>query len=154
MQYITQKKTKGCVFCRIFREKKDKKNFVILRSSHCFAVLNIFPYNNGHTMVVTNRHVKSLEDLKEEELLDISKTLVKVESTLKKTLSPEGFNIGMNIGKLAGAGIEKHIHIHIVPRWLGDTNFMPVIADTKTIPQSLGRLYKQIKKTLAQAAAR
>jgi len=148
INYIRQKKTKGCVFCRILREKNDRKNFIVLRSAHCFVVFNTFPYNNGHMMVVCNRHIKSLEELKDSELIDMNKTLIKVKSALKKTLKPDGFNIGVNIGISAGAGIEKHLHIHLVPRWQGDTNFMPVTADTKIISQSLKALYSQLKKRL------
>jgi len=99
-------------------------------------------------MIVPKRHVKSLEDLKEVELLDMNKALIKIKSTLKRVLNPGGFNIGMNIGKVAGAGIANHIHTHIVPRWLGDINCMPVIANTKVVSQSLKELYARIKKNL------
>ena len=99
-------------------------------------------------MIVPKRHVKSLEDLKEIELLDINRVLIKIKSTLKIILNPGGFNIGMNIGKVAGAGIANHIHTHIVPRWLGDINCMPVIANTKVVSQSLQELYKKLKKNL------
>ena len=148
IKYIHQKKTKGCVFCKAHKARTDSKNFIILRSWHCYAILNTFPYNNGHILIVSNRHVRSLERLSDHELLDMNKTLIKVKSVLKKILNPEGFNIGINIGKLAGAGVEKHLHIHLVPRWAGDTNFMPVTADTKLISQSLKELYKKIKKEL------
>lgn len=148
VQYIKQKKIKGCIFCRIFREKKDKKNLVIWRSHHCFVVFNTFPYNNGHLIIVSNRHVNSLEKLTDQELLNLNKTLIKMKGVLEKVLKPHGFNIGMNIGKLAGAGVDKHIHFHLVPRWAGDTNFMPIIANTKVIPQSLEELYKKFKKAI------
>ncbi|MBU0896343.1 MAG: HIT domain-containing protein [Candidatus Omnitrophica bacterium] len=139
MKYITQKKKKGCVFCDIYREKKDKKNFVVLRSSHCFVLLNIFPYNNGHLMIVSNRHT-CLEKLTKPESFDTHETLTKMIPILKKALKPDGFNIGINMGKFAGAGLE-HLHIHLVPRWKEDTNFMPVLTDTKIISQSLKELY-------------
>ena len=99
-------------------------------------------------MVVPYRHVSSLEKLSEEEILDMNKTLIKIKTALKKVLKPEGFNIGLNIGKIAGAGIANHIHIHVVPRWSGDTNFMPVLADTKIVSQSLDELYAKLKKVL------
>ena len=99
-------------------------------------------------MIVSNRHVKSLENLNDTELLDIHRALIKTKSILKKVLKPDGFNIGMNIGKSAGAGIENHIHTHIVPRWTGDTNFMPVLGNTKIISQSLKDLYQKLKKEL------
>jgi len=99
-------------------------------------------------MVVPYRHTSSLEKLSDEEILDMNKTLIKIKAALKKVLKPEGFNIGLNIGKIAGAGIAQHIHIHVVPRWAGDTNFMPVLADTKIVSQSLDELYAKLKKAL------
>jgi len=101
-------------------------------------------------MVVLNRHISSLEKLNDEEILDINKTIIKMIKVLKKILKPQGINIGINIGKIAGAGIENHLHFHIVPRWLGDTNFMPVLSNTKVISQSLRELYNQIKKCLRE----
>lgn len=144
--YVSNTKTKGCIFCRAFKEKKDKKNFVILRSEHAFAILNIFPYNNGHVMVVSNRHVASFEALNENEMADLNKMVKKILSSLRAVLNPAGFNVGMNLGKVSGAGIDKHMHIHIVPRWLGDTNFMPVLSDTKIISQSLTELHSKLVK--------
>ncbi len=146
--YISQKKPKGCIFCKAYRSKNDRKNFVIYRSQNCFALLNIFPYNNGHIMVAPKRHIKSLEKLHNDEILDIMLTVNTITSAIQKLLHPEGFNIGMNIGKVAGAGIDSHLHIHIVPRWRGDTNFMPVISNTKVISQSLDELFSQIKKVI------
>jgi len=148
MNYIKQLKAKGCILCKINKENKDQKNFIIYRSRYCFAVLNTFPYNNGHIMIVPNRHIKTLEKLNDFELLDINKTLIKIKKALKTILNPDGFNVGINIGKASGAGIEKHIHTHLVPRWQGDTNFMPVLSDTKIISQSLKELYLAIKKIL------
>ena len=144
ISYVSNIRVRGCIFCRAFKEKKDKKNLVVLRSKHAFAILNTFPYNNGHVMVVSNRHVSSIEKLKDEETLDINKVLVIMISALKTVLRPAGFNVGINLGKVAGAGIDKHMHIHIVPRWLGDTNFMPVLSDTKIISQSLSELYGKL----------
>lgn len=148
IEYINQIKHKGCILCNILKEKQDKKNFILFRSNYCFAVLNTYPYNNGHIMIVPNRHIKSLEKLKDNELLDMNKSLIKIKSTLKRTLNPGGFNIGMNIGNIAGAGIDKHLHMHIVPRWQGDTNFMPVLTNTKIISQSLKELYILLKKEI------
>jgi len=99
-------------------------------------------------MIVPNRHIKSMESLTEGELLDMNKTLIKIKSSLKKILKPQGFNIGINIGKVAGAGIANHIHTHIVPRWPGDVNFMPIIANTKVISQSLKELYTKLKENI------
>jgi ATP adenylyltransferase len=148
IKYVSQKRTKYCIFCQILGEKNDKKNFILLRSSECFAVLNTFPYNNGHTMVVSNRHARSLEDLKDNEIIALNKMLIKIKTGLTRVLKPDGYNIGINLGKSAGAGIANHLHVHIVPRWIGDTNFMPVMAETKIISQSLKELYRKLKKEL------
>lgn len=148
IKYVGRKRRKGCIFCKVLKEKNDKKNFIVWRSRHCFVILNAFPYNNGHVMIVPNRHLKSLEDLGEEELLDINKVLIKIKSLIKKVLKPGGFNIGMNIGKVAKAGVDSHLHTHLVPRWLGDVNYMPVLADTKVVSQSLQELYKNLIKGL------
>ncbi len=143
-QYIGLKKIKGrCIFCEKYRD--SPKNYMIKKTRFSFVMLNIFPYNNGHLMVAPYRHIKNLEDLKEKEMVDLFKTTCQMVKALKKTMHPKGFNIGLNIGGIAGAGYEGHLHVHIVPRWPRDTNFMPVIADTKVIPQSLKELYKNLK---------
>lgn len=146
MAYFTQTKQKGCIFCTIYKQKEDEKNFVILRSPYCFAMLNTFPYNNGHTMIIPNRHLSSLTQLKDYEALGMHRILANLLCVFKKILKPDGFNVGINIGKVAGAGINKHVHVHLIPRWLGDTNFMPVTADTKVISQSLRDLYDKLKQ--------
>ena len=149
--YITKKnKEKKCTFCRIYKEKKDNKNLVIYRSKYCFSLLNLYPYNNGHAMVVTNRHIKTLDKLSKDEMLDLMCVTIKTQNIIKKVLRPEGFNLGMNIEKVAGAGIASHLHLHIVPRWQGDTNFMPTIGNTKVISQDLKELYKSIKRCLQE----
>lgn len=148
IKYVTQPEQKGCIFCNAYRSARDKKNFVLFRSKYCFAMLNAFPYNNGHIMVVVNRHIASLEEFSDAEILDTNKTMVTMVSVLKKVLRAQGFNIGINMGKLAGAGVATHLHMHCVPRWLGDTNFMPVVAGTKVISQSLQELYTQITTAL------
>lgn len=139
-KFITIRKIKGCIFC--IKGKKDKYSFIIKKCTHSFAMLNIYPYNNGHIMVSPFRHVKDLKGLNDAELLDIIKLTRDMQALLEKKLRPHGFNIGINTGKVAGAGYKDHLHIHIVPRWKGDSNFMPVIADTKVMPQSLEELYK------------
>ncbi|MCK4810341.1 MAG: HIT domain-containing protein [Candidatus Omnitrophica bacterium] len=141
-------KEKGCVFCKAFKSKEDRKNYLILRTADSLAILNIFPYNNGHLMVACRRHVSDLDKLNQKELFDLISVVKKMNSVLKKVLKPDGFNIGMNIGKDAGAGIDKHLHIHIVPRWKGDTNFMPVCSKTKIVSQSLNDLYSKIIKNI------
>jgi len=112
IKYITEdlKKSSGCVFCRIVKEKKDKKNFVVIRRNHCFAVLNIYPYNNGHTLIVINRHVNDLDKLNKEERDEFLDLLIETKTLIQKTISPAGFNIGMNLGRVAGAGCPGHLH--------------------------------------------
>lgn len=139
-----KKKFKGCLFCSMSKNPNDGKNLVFLRTSSSFAVLNLFPYNNGHIMIVPRRHVKSLSLLNEKELLDLLQCLRKAQEKLVKVLKPQGFNIGINEGAMAGAGIDKHLHIHVVPRWKGDVNFMPVLSSTKIISQSLDALFQAL----------
>ncbi|HOW36010.1 MAG TPA: HIT domain-containing protein [Candidatus Omnitrophota bacterium] len=148
VKYITglSKKQKGCIFCKISRDKKDSQNYVISRSKHSFSVLNIYPYNNGHILVVPYRHVGDFVNLNKEEKEDLWGLLETTKKLLDKALKPCGYNVGMNIGKMAGAGFPNHIHIHIVPRWNGDVNFMPVTGNTKVISQSLQALLKRLKK--------
>ncbi len=120
----------GCVFCR-------EDEFVVYRGEHCSVRLNKFPYNNGHLLIMPNRHIASLEELSAEEERELFSLLKKSKRILDEVLSPDGYNVGLNLGRVAGAGIEDHLHFHVVPRWNGDTNFMPVLADTKVISQSL-----------------
>ncbi|MGP3667019.1 MAG: HIT family protein [Candidatus Bathyarchaeota archaeon] len=146
IKYILMKKPHGCIFCKIAKEKKDEKNYVLLRGKWNYVVLNNYPYNNGHLMVAPFKHVKNLESLTDEELYEHFKIVRESIINLKKAFKPRGFNIGVNIGKVAGAGVENHIHTHIVPRWGGDTNYMPVIANTKVIPETLNQTYNRLKK--------
>jgi ATP adenylyltransferase len=147
MQYILGEKKKGCFFCKILKEKKSKENLILYQGEHVFVVMNKYPYTNGHLMVVPKRHCLDLEQLDNnelKELLDLLKTSAQV---LKASLQPQGFNIGMNIGKVGGAG-EDHLHLHIVPRWSGDTNFMPVIGGTRIIPEYLQKTYQKLHSAL------
>ncbi len=146
-KYIEQSgmKKEGCVFCQILRDKKDAKHFIFLRSSHAFAVLNIFPFNGGHVLVIPNRHIGDLSDLSTDERADLMELLIDVKELVAVALKPEAFNIGVNLGAAAGAGIPEHMHIHVVPRWKGDVNFMPAIFGTKVIPVSLDKVYKRLK---------
>lgn len=150
-------KEKRCLFCRVKKTKQkkaDQKNLVVLRSAHCFVIINLFPYNNGHLMISPYRHIKDTGYLNDAEALDILKTLNFTKTVLDKILKPHGYNIGINTGKAAGAGIDKHLHIHIVPRWNGDNNFMPAIFKTKVISQSLSELYRLLKKEIKKSKAR
>jgi len=142
-KFIEIKKIKGCIFC--VKRKKGADSLIVKKTAHSFAMLNLYPYNNGHIMVSPYRHVKDLKGLNDAELLDIIKLTSAMQALLEKKLKPHGFNIGINTGKVAGAGYKDHLHIHIVPRWKGDSNFMPVIAGTKVMPQALGELRKLLK---------
>lgn len=153
INYIRQNKVeRGCLLCKIASDRKrDKENLVFLREKEAFCVLNKFPYNNGHVMICPTAHKKDLKELTGSEILCLASLIIKTQGFLNKALSPQGFNIGINVGRVSGAGIEKHLHVHIVPRWIGDTNFMPVISDTRVISQSLTELYKQLKKVIKDA---
>jgi len=146
-KYIYMRKRSGCIFCGI-KTMNDKKHYVINRSKHSFSMLNLYPYNNGHVMVAPYRHVKSLELLSDIELLDLMRLVNKTKVSLEKTLKPDGFNVGINIGKVGGAGFAGHVHIHVVPRWSGDTNFMPLIAGTKVVSESLEAMWELLKKNV------
>lgn len=149
-EYVaTLPKQKECIFCKAIRDEQSN-NYVVYRSKHSIAILNRYPYNNGHTMVAPIRHIPSFELLSDEELLDIMKTVSLIIAALRMCYNPDGINVGANIGKAAGAGIEGHLHIHIVPRWYGDTNFMAVIADTKVIPESLNDTWTKLKECLSK----
>lgn len=130
------KQEKGCIFCKRQSDKSDRKNLILYRGKTAFVILNKYPYNSGHLMVVPNRHERELEALTARELTELMQLTQKCVQVLKKTFTPSGFNIGFNLGKAAGAGIDDHLHIHIVPRFTGDTNFLPVIGETKL--QSVG----------------
>lgn len=142
-KYIIGKKRKECIFCRAL--DRGRKDYVVFTTKHSLCMLNIFPYNNGHLMVSPLKHKRDISALDEAEALDLLKALERAKSLLARVLKPDGFNIGANISASAGAGITGHLHIHIVPRWQGDNNFMPVVAGTKVISQSLDELYKLLK---------
>jgi len=139
---INHNQHKGCVFCTILKDNNDARNFIVLRSDLAYVVLNIYPYSNGHCLVCPKRHVADLSKLTSEELKEMMQLVIKTKELLQKTLSPHGFNMGMNLGRIAGAGMPKHIHFHVVPRWKGDHNFMPVVSQTKVISQSLKAIYR------------
>lgn len=144
MEYILNAKEKGCIICKKIKETNDKA-FIIKRKPTCFSMLNIFPYNNGHLMIAPKRHVSRLDLLSKKELNEIIQLVAETQKLLMKKIKPHGFNIGINIGRVAGAGIAGHLHFHVVPRWDGDTNFMPIIGETKVIPQLLKETYKLLK---------
>lgn len=147
-QYVRGKREEGCIFCNKPREQKDKENYILLRGKSCYVMLNTFPYNNGHLMIAPYRHISSLEKMNSGESEEMVKLLHKMVKLLREALQPEGFNVGMNLGRAAGAGIVDHIHLHIVPRWVGDYNFMPCLSETKVIPEALEQTYNELKKRL------
>jgi ATP adenylyltransferase len=138
------------LFARIAQSSDDEANYVIVRDRTCFALLNKYPYNGGHLMVVPYKQTPDLHGLTEEELSDLMKLTRRCQKALTQVMKPDGFNVGINLGKCAGAGILEHLHIHIVPRWNGDTNFMPVIAGTGVVPQALNELAAQLRAVLAE----
>jgi ATP adenylyltransferase len=146
IRYILGEKESGCFFCRKSQEADDAKNHVVIRERNCFALLNTYPYNAGHLMVAPYKHTGELDDLSEQELSDLMALTRRCKQLLAKTMKPEGFNIGLNLGRCAGAGVLDHVHMHIVPRWNADTNFMPVLADTHVVPQALDELYQMLMK--------
>jgi len=144
-KFIYLRNKKGCIFCGNKSGSKHNRH-VIDRSKYSFSILNLYPYNNGHIMVAPYRHVKSLELLSNAEISDLMKLVNKTKIKLDKALKPDGFNIGINLGKVGGAGYAGHLHIHIVPRWVGDTNFMPVLSGTKVVSESLDAMSGLLKK--------
>lgn len=148
------KKNKGCTFCGILASKQDAKNYVLKRTRFSFAVLNLYPYNNGHILILPNRHLGEISQLSDEEKLDWLKLYEEVRDGLKQTIKPHGFNVGINFGRIAGAGIPGHLHLHIVPRWKGDVNFMPVFSGAKVISESLDSLYQIMSGCFKKKAAR
>jgi ATP adenylyltransferase len=136
------------LFTRIAQSNDDEANLVISRDRTCYALLNAYPYTGGHLMIVPYKQVADLNGLTDDEMTDLMKLTRRCQNALTKVMKPEGFNIGINLGKVAGAGILEHLHIHIVPRWLGDTNFMPVLANTMVVPQALKDLAAQLRAAL------
>ena len=136
-----------CFICsNLKKPDQDDRNFVLWRSGHCIVILNRFPYNNGHLLIAPCRHIPDLQQASDEELLELNKLIRESQKALSAAVKPDGYNVGMNLGRCAGAGLPEHLHIHVVPRWDGDTNFMPVCSDTKVISQSLAELLKLLRQ--------
>jgi ATP adenylyltransferase len=140
--------------CDICQGNKDEKNLVLKRGELTFLLLNKYPYNNGHLMVAPYRHVDNLEAMTEKEMTEMMQMASTICKALRQSLHPDGFNLGLNIGAAAGAGLKDHIHLHIVPRWEGDTNFMPVLAEVKIVPQPLGELWRKLRKEISRKDAK
>ena len=145
IEYIQMEKPEGCILCDKPKEKYDVANYILYRGDKNFIIMNSYPYNPGHLMIAPYRHVANLEELTDEERCEHFEMVSRSVKILREVFNPAGFNIGMNLGKIAGAGIDDHIHTHIVPRWQGDTNFMPVIADVRVIPEALASTYEKLK---------
>ncbi len=143
MQYIGGPRSDGCILCEK-RTGDDEKNLVLARGDHAYVLMNIYPYNSGHLMIAPYRHLDCLEKLSPEEMTEMMTWARTSEQALRAAFYAEGFNIGINIGKVAGAGIDGHVHMHVVPRWNGDTNFMPVLGETKVIPEYLEETYAKL----------
>ncbi|MCE4617781.1 MAG: HIT domain-containing protein [Desulfurococcales archaeon] len=147
IKYIREsvgKKATHCIFCEALK-LPDNESLILLRSTYAYVIMNAFPYNNGHLLITPYRHIATLEQLDDCEIQDIHRLMKISLKILRKAMNPHGFNIGINLGRVAGAGIDDHVHVHIVPRWNGDTNFMTTIGGTRVIPQSLRDLYSQLK---------
>jgi ATP adenylyltransferase len=143
-------KQEDCFFCTMIKEMNDQKNLILVRGKGVFVVLNKFPYTNGHLMVVPYQHGPDLNNLTSAVMLELIETTKNTVNWLKKSMNPQGFNIGMNLGKSAGAGLEDHLHMHIVPRWTGDSNFMSTISETRVISESLHDSYQSIRNAIEQ----
>jgi ATP adenylyltransferase len=152
MEYINEEARPGCLFCRVIENPDDKDaDLVVWRPAGALVILNKFPYNPGHAIVVPVKHTGTLEDLDDEQTTDLMRTLRRTITVLRTTLNPEGFNIGTNIGRAAGAGIPDHVHFHVVPRWNGDTNFMPVLADVKVINELVLQTAAKLREAFASS---
>ena len=145
IEYIQMEKSKGCILCEKPRESNDVLNYILYRGGKNFVILNSYPYNPGHLLVAPYRHIGNLEELADEELHEHFEIVRRSVKLLKQAFNPGGFNLGINIGVIAGAGIVDHFHTHIVPRWSGDTNFMPVIAEARVLPEALAETYEKLR---------
>lgn len=151
LEYIVSPPPDKCIFCEKPCERRDEENYIVYRSKHSYVILNAYPYNSGHLMVVPYRHVEWLEELASEELSDLIETLKLSVKALKEDYKPDGLNVGINVGRAAGAGVD-HLHVHVVPRWVGDTNYMPVLAETKVISEHIKEAYRRLKLAIESQA--
>lgn len=149
--FIQGKKEKGCIFCNRLKARDAISNLIVYRGSTAFVIMNKYPYNSGHVMVVPKRHLGQIERLSTEESVEFFELIQRSTAILKRVLKPSAMNLGMNLGRSSGAGIPGHLHMHIVPRWTGDTNFMPIIGETKVISVPLGPVYRKLRAEFQQA---
>ena len=148
MEYLMAEKSDGCIFCDKPADNADRARLILHRSDRSFIIMNAYPYNNGHLMVAPFRHVGSFQELLSEERSDLMDEVALAESLIERTFHPQGMNVGVNLGECAGAGVVGHLHVHIVPRWSGDTNFMPVLGETRVIPELLQQTYDKLAENL------
>ncbi|MGQ9731167.1 MAG: HIT family protein [Candidatus Zipacnadales bacterium] len=144
--YVVGEKPSGCIFCSKANAGDDEEELILNRGDLSYVLMNAYPYNNGHLLVVPYDHVADVVALDEAQLAELMILTKRWIEILRATMAPDGFNVGLNIGRVAGAGIEQHVHLHIVPRWNGDTNFMPVLANTRVVPQSLRECYQLLRQ--------
>ncbi len=135
----------GCAFCRILSERRDRENLVLYRGKRLFAILNLFPYTSGHILLVANRHISFLSEADDGELHEFLEIARLCEQALRAEYKPDGFNLGFNLGRAAGAGVEHHLHMHVVPRWTGDSNFVSVVAETRILPEELPKTLDRLR---------
>ncbi len=146
MEYIlSNKEDEGCIFCPGEDRTQDKQRLILHVGDKSMVIMNRYPYNNGHLLVAPVRHVGALQQLSHQEMLDLMQTVRRCIDILNKVMRPEGFNVGLNLGKVAGAGVEEHLHFHIVPRWNGDTNYMTVLGEVRVIPEHLQQTYEKLR---------
>lgn len=146
IRYVLGPKEQGCIFCNYPKENRDKENLILYRGEKNFVIMNRYPYNPGHLLIAPYRHVGDITDLTSDELLDIMEQVRSCEEVVRKVMEPDGFNIGINVGSVAGAGMEDHLHAHMVPRWDGDTSFMPLFGDVQVVPEALQETYDKLKQ--------
>lgn len=148
-QYVsTVDEKKGCIFCDKAAGDNDRENLIVRREELCFAILNLFPYSTGHVMIAPYRHTGTIEDLDPGTLTCMTELAKRCMGAAREAFRPEGFNLGINISRVAGAGITDHVHMHVVPRWAGDSNFMPVVGDTRVLPLSLDQVWTEFSRRL------
>jgi ATP adenylyltransferase len=152
MSYVSNSRVdQGCIFCPDSTGRGDRERLILTRSDHSLIMLNRYPYTGGHLMVAPLRHTAEMDDLSDTELLDLLHLVRRARTLLQQVANPDGFNIGINLGRAAGAGVEEHLHIHIVPRWNGDSNFMTVVGDVRVIPEGLMVAYDHLSAALAES---
>lgn len=150
LEYIQSPEDENCIFCLDDDPVSDSDRLVLVRQKFCYVIMNRYPYANGHLMVAPFRHIDDMSDMEEGEVLEIHQLLIDSQAILREVCGAQGFNVGWNLGRTAGAGIAGHLHMHIVPRWDGDSNFMPILADTRVIPQHIEQTYLLLAKAFAE----